>query len=367
MTHKERLTMALERGVPDQVPVTWELVGRFAHKLTGRSDFRAMCDAHREIGSSIFNLQGTGPNISTHLGPGYSETGENIPQSDGSILHRRIITTPQGQLSSATLTRFIPNDPLLPKAVEYLIKSRDDYQIYADYIGEYVRTAEIDISRTLEARDYIGDDGLLNSWMTDSIYHLAQCRRDVDYIVDLMEVPDLIEEVLQAIDAYQQIRLQAFNESASEVLVYDMCWASLDLVSPQIVRQFMIPRAKWVVENLAPGKYIGFFQSGRIRAVVPDLVACQPHCIQHFDVLGDCDLAEIKRSFGEDICIMGNYNPVVLAQGTVEEARAEARRCLDDAMAGGGYIMSTSDAVPSDARPENMKAVVETVASYGRY
>ena len=367
MTHKERLTVALERKVPDQVPVTWELVGRFTHKLTGRADWRAMCDAHRQIGSVIFNLQGVGPVIHTHLGPGYSENSETITQSDGATLHRHIITTPQGQLSSASLTGFIPDDPLLTKNVEYLIKSRDDYEIYADYIQQCAHTAAIVESETVAARDYIGDDGLLNDWMCDSVYHLAQLRRDVDYIVDLMEVPELIEEVLEAIDAYQQIRLQAFNESAAEALVYDVCWASLDLVSPQIVRRFMIPRAKWVVENIAPGKYIVFFQSGRIRAVVPDLVACKPHCIQHFDVLGDCDLAEIKSSFGEDICIMGNYNPVILAYGTIEEAHVEARRCLADAMAGGGYIMSTSDEVPSDAKPENMKAVVETVAEYGRY
>jgi uroporphyrinogen decarboxylase len=121
------------------------------------------------------------------------------------------------------------------------------------------------------------------------------------------------------------------------------------------------------VARVAPGKFIVFFQTGRIRAVVPDLVACQPHGIQHFDVLGDCDLAEIKRSFGKDICVIGNVSPVVLARGSVEEARAEARRCLDAAKADGAYIMSTSDEVPVDAKIENMKAMVEVGAAEGRY
>ena len=64
---------------------------------------------------------------------------------------------------------------------------------------------------------------------------------------------------------------------------------------------------------------------------------------------------------------MGNYDPVILAQGDVEQACQETRRCLDDGMAGGGYIMSTSHEMPSDARVANMKVVVETVGIYGRY
>ena len=94
---------------------------------------------------------------------------------------------------------------------------------------------------------------------------------------------------------------------------------------------------------------------------------CGPHFIQHFDVLGDCDLAEVKRTFGRRTSIVGNYSPVVLARGTLDDARREARRCLDAAMAGGGYVMSTSDEVPADAKLDNMKAVVEYVDAHGRY
>jgi uroporphyrinogen decarboxylase len=101
--------------------------------------------------------------------------------------------------------------------------------------------------------------------------------------------------------------------------------------------------------------------------VLPDLVELEPAFIQHLDVLGDCDLAEVNRSFGDRVCLMGNYNPVVLSRGSLRDARREAQRCLDGAMEGGGYVMTTSDEVPADARPENMLAVVRHVARHGRY
>jgi len=129
----------------------------------------------------------------------------------------------------------------------------------------------------------------------------------------------------------------------------------------------VIPRARLLAEKISSDKLWGFFTTGRIRDVLPDLVDCGSHFIQHFDVLGDCDLAEVKKTFGNRVCIVGNYNPVILARGSLEDARLEAQRCLDAAMAGGGYVMSTSDEVPADANPDNMKAIVEYVRTHGRY
>jgi uroporphyrinogen-III decarboxylase len=82
---------------------------------------------------------------------------------------------------------------------------------------------------------------------------------------------------------------------------------------------------------------------------------------------GDMTLAEAKQKYGKKTAIFGNYNCLVLAFGTVEEAQQEARRCLDEAMEGGGYIMVTADEVPADAKWDNLKAMVETVAEYGVY
>jgi len=367
MTHKERLITALERGVPDVVPVTWEMEMRFAQKLSAQPGWRAICEAHRILGSAIFNVQGIGPRIVCHPKPGYSrESWEESAPGGGRFVHQRL-QTPQGSLHAVDLVGYMPHDPLVSKHTEYLIKQRSDWEIYADYITEMARTAEPDISESLAAYDEIADDGLVGGWMADTVYHLAHLRKDTDYILDLVEAPDFMEDIMRAVDPYTKAHIQAFNASKIECLVYDICWASLSLLSPELVRRFVIPRARRAVELVAPGKYIVFFQTGRIRAVVPDLVACRPHGIQHFDVLGDCDLAEIKRSFGRDICIIGNLNPVILSHGSVAEARAEARRCLEAAKEGGGYIMSTSDELPADAKIENLKAIVEYVAQEGRY
>lgn len=57
---------------------------------------------------------------------------------------------------------------------------------------------------------------------------------------------------------------------------------------------------------------------------------------------------------------------MILARGTVEESRAEAVRCAEEGMEGGGYALGTRDEVPADAKPENLRAVVEVVSEHGQ-
>ena len=367
MTHRERLLTALDLGTPDQVPVTWELVGRCAHALTGDGGWRGQCDAHRLIGSSIFNLQGIGPEVRHEAVPGFAAESETLGAEDGWQVGEHRLVTPSGTLQQRTKHGGMKHDPLVHKRVESFVKTRADYEILAGYLRAHANTAHPGTAVSAEALDYVRDDGLVNHWCGDSLYALANHRDSAEFIVDLVEIPEVIEELLVPLHAEREVAMQAFNESVADVLVWDICWASTSLLNPEMVRRFVGPEARWAVESLAPGKRIVFFTSGRIRDVLPDLAALRPHGIQHLDVLGDCDLAEVKQTFAGQFCAMGNYNCVALAHGSVADAQAEARRCLDAGMEGGGYLMTTSDEVPANAKLANMRAVVECVALHGRY
>jgi hypothetical protein len=367
LTQRERLLTALDGGQPDQVPVTWELVNRCALALTGSTGWRAMCDAHRLIGSAIFNLQGVGPALHTELPGGHEEFTRDRGEHEGWHVVEHVIRTPHGQLTSIVHAGGIADDPLVHKVVTPFVDSSSDWEIYAEHLDAWMRNAHFDTAEADAAKEYVGDDGLVNFWMADSLYALAGARRSDEFVLDLVDMPKEMQKLHDKMHERTALGIEAFNASGADVLVYDICWASTSLLSPDLCERFVVPEAKWAVESIAPGKRIVFFTSGRIRDVLPSLVDCRPDGIQHLDVLGDCDLAEVKQSFGDKVCLMGNYNPVVLAHGDVTAAKREARRCLRDAAEGGGYIMSTSDEVPGDAKLANMQAVVKVVAKEGRY
>lgn len=366
MTQRERLLTALDGGQPDQVPVTWELVDRCARALTGETGWRAQCHAHRMIGSAVFNLQGVGPSVSWTLPEGYQASTRALGDRAGRQVTEHLIETPRGTLRQETHAAGIDGDPLVHKRVESYVKSPEDWDIVEDYLDAHADPA-VDLSEAEAAREYVGDDGLVNFWLADSLYALANMRDSAQFVLDLMDIPDRMQALHEMMHRLTAKAVEAFNASAADVLVYDICWASTSVISPALCERFVLPEADWAVKAMAPGKRIVFFTSGRIRDVLPMLADAGAHGIQHLDVLGDCDLAEVKKTFGDRFCLMGNYNPVVLAHGSPEQARAEARRCLRSAMDGGAYIMTTSDEVPADARLENMRAAVDLVAREGAY
>ena len=360
---------ALDRRQPDQVPVTWELVNRSAYALTGRTGWRAICDTHRLIGSAIFNVQGIGPEVHAEMGPGHTEEGRPAGKMGSWALTEYVLRTPSGELTMKTAFGGLPHDPIVGRTMEYYVKRREDYEIIVEHYDEWAKRAEPRDTETRTAIDFIGEDGIANHWMCDSLYALATARHPEEFIVDLVEAKPLMHKVLEVVHRRTERMLEAFNASPAEALVWDTAFCSTSLVNPEIAREFAVPELKWALANLAPGKRLCLFISGRMRDLVPMMIEAGATAIQHFDGTGggDCDLAEIKRTFGDQICIMGNYNPVILARGTVEEARAEARRCFESAMAGGAYILTTADEVPADAKLENMRAVVEEADTAGRY
>jgi uroporphyrinogen decarboxylase len=84
--------------------------------------------------------------------------------------------------------------------------------------------------------------------------------------------------------------------------------------------------------------------------------------------MGDCELAEIKRDFRHRFALMGNIHTTdVMLNGSVDDVEKAARKCIDDAAEGGGFILSTGDQCGRDTRDENIFKLVEVCKNYGRY
>ena len=84
--------------------------------------------------------------------------------------------------------------------------------------------------------------------------------------------------------------------------------------------------------------------------------------------MGDCDLADLKRRFGSRIVLKGNLHTTeTMLRGSAEDVAAAARRAIDDAAAGGRFILSTGDQCGRDTPDANLHAMVRTARTYGRY
>ncbi len=142
--------------------------------------------------------------------------------------------------------------------------------------------------------------------------------------------------------------------------------------SVEIFRQLAFPAVKRVIElataaglpthvhSCGPEKELVKIMAEETSLTVIDPLEISP--------MGDCDLAELKRLYGDRIVLKGNLHTTeVMLRGSVDDVVRAARRAIDDAAAGGRFILSTGDQCGRDTPDANLHALVETARTYGRY
>ena len=99
-----------------------------------------------------------------------------------------------------------------------------------------------------------------------------------------------------------------------------------------------------------------------------------PHFIQQcFDgihpIQPQCmDIGNIKREFGDRLCIMGNIDcAFLLVFGAPEEVRESVRETITIVAPGGGYIISSSNTIHPGCKPENYIALARAAREFGKY
>jgi hypothetical protein len=78
------------------------------------------------------------------------------------------------------------------------------------------------------------------------------------------------------------------------------------------------------------------------------------------------DMAKVKQTLGQKACLIGNVSSSMLKLGTPQEVKDYVKKLIDTAGKGGGLIISNG-AFFDEAKPENVKAMVEFTREYGVY
>jgi len=153
-----------------------------------------------------------------------------------------------------------------------------------------------------------------------------------------------------------------------------LCGASGSLIwqSPRIFRDLALPVLKRATElahdlgipthvhSCGPEKDLVRMAAEETLLTVIDPLEAPP--------MGDCDLAELKRLYGDKIVLKGNLHTTsVMLLGSAQDVAAASRRAIDAAGHQAGFILSTGDQCGRDTPDENIRAMVETARTYGRY
>lgn len=156
-----------------------------------------------------------------------------------------------------------------------------------------------------------------------------------------------------------------------EAILISSALAGGHFISPQHYREFVLPYEKMVIEGIKAKYDLPIYTHicGKIGDRLELIAETGTNGIDTLDPppLGNVDLAEAKKRVGKRLFLKGNIDPVnVVLKGTAEEVLEAARRCLEAAREGGGYILSTACSVPPHAPPANVMMLHKAVDLYGK-
>lgn len=284
----------------------------------------------------------------------------------------------------------LPDDAPLPQLNEKVAMTVEDYDAliadgYETWFPQYLRRlyphldAATLFAKTSTSRANV--QAFVQKWQVErgipllqgvAIFHPAEifsfARGFYQFSLDMKRRP---EKLLQAIDSISDLLL-ARAIKACKTLGVNYAWlggwrTGATFISHKQLETFCMPVYKRFVaalvsEGITPLLHFDANWTPFLRYLLEFPART---CIFAPDQM--TDVFEAKKVLGDHMCIFGNVSPQVLSLGTVDETVAECRKLIDVVGEGGGFILGSGCEVPYNARPENVRALVETAKTYGAY
>ena len=169
--------------------------------------------------------------------------------------------------------------------------------------------------------------------------------------------PALIEEMMeQLLYLETEIIKRTLNDIKVEQATFweDMCYKAGPLISPAMVRKFMMPRYKKITDLLhSYGVDVIFLDSdGNVEQLVPLWLEVGINYIWPFEVAAGNDAVAMRKKYGKELIIGGTIDKRALAkdkQAIREEVMSKVPFLLEQ----GGYFPSVDHDVPPNVTFEN--------------
>lgn len=191
--------------------------------------------------------------------------------------------------------------------------------------------------------------------------------RDIkNVILDTFRVPDKVKQACDAVAALIRERDRISAQSAPEGARFFIPLHLNEYFSPRQYNEFYWPTLKQVALHLIDLKLtpLIFYEGYHDAHLETILELPRGKTISRFE---KTDLRKAKEVIGDHSCIIGGPPSSLFIGGTPAKVEEYVKDLLEDVKPGGGFMLSPAVSIPSAAKPENVKTLVEAVKKYGAY
>jgi uroporphyrinogen decarboxylase len=358
MTSRQRLLAALDRKVPDRLPVTTHhLMPWFLEHQMGGISEREFFDR--------FGLDAIFWTTPLQADESCPEDEERKPRNEGAghvdrwRVEREIVPDPHYETTRyriatgrGTLSTILQNDGRTSWVAERLIKKKADAEIVAE-----IATAPLcDVDEVNRQAAAFGERGIVRGAVPGfPIYGQPGCWQDAAVlygiealILETFSDPGWVEELLTILQRRKLSFLHSARGACFDLLELGGGDASSSVISPAIFDRFVAPfDAPLVAAAHESGLRVVYHTCGGMMPLLERIAGMGPDAMETFTprtMGGDVDLREAKRRIGHRVCMIGGFDQFHDFVGcSPEQTRLAVRRLFEAAGQNGGYVLSPSD------------------------
>lgn len=152
------------------------------------------------------------------------------------------------------------------------------------------------------------------------------------------------------------------------ILCSDYCLNTGPFLSPTMFSEFITPYLSRLVKGYRDlGAYVIKHTDGNIMPILDQIISTNPHGLHSLDPMAGVDIKEVKRLYGDKICLIGNINCALMQTGTEEDIIESCRYALENGKPGGGYIFSTSNVIFKGLPRQSYDIMLEYYRRHNKY
>jgi hypothetical protein len=342
-TSRRRLLTALDRGVPDRLPVTTHhLMPSFLRQAGFATELeffdRFGLDAIRWTTPLLRPLEAGGP--------GWRLEQEDVPGPACRTTRYRFIT------SRGTLTMLLQDDGRTTWVRERLLKEKRDL----DLLTAITLEPACDLPAVAAAAAELGESGIVRGAVPGfPIYGQPGCWQDAavlfgiePLILATFDDPGWVASLLSFLEGPKLAFLRSASGAAFDVVELGGGDASSTVISPSIFDRFVAPfDAPLIAAAHLSGLRVVYHTCGGMMPFLERIADMRPDAMETFtppSMGGDTRMAEARRRLGGRVSMIGGFDQFNDFVGCPPaQTRQAVRRLFDEAGRDGGYILAPSD------------------------
>jgi uroporphyrinogen decarboxylase len=185
-----------------------------------------------------------------------------------------------------------------------------------------------------------------------------------ELMVGMIAQPELVRDNARFFVDHQIAFGKAQLEAGADLLWLGDCCASSKFCSLGRCCEFAFNAAAEVAAALKNMGGLLVYHTG--DKSIPHLAKEVQLPVHAVNVGEGCSLAEAKKALDPKICLMGNFDPILLRDGSPDEVARAAEEMIRENLPGGRYIFNTGESVMCDSPAVNVTVMLETVRRLSR-